>query len=123
MKNYDKKIESFSSPKDQEILKAIGSDLKPYVKKCDGYAKEIKEDVKVTYIDHDGHENVLTIPAGSIVKVMDYSTEIVTADDFNEGFVFHDEGSEVEREHEDQEKEEPKKKKKYGPIGMESLNS
>ena len=116
-------IDEMDEGKDKEIMKAIGSDLKPYVKKSDGFAKKIEEDIEVKYKDYDGHENVLKIPAGSIVKVMDgCRTEIVTEDDFNKKYVFHDEGEEVEEEKEEEShKEVPKQGKKLLVMGIESL--
>lgn len=124
MKNYDTVVEKMDDGKDKEILKAIGSELKPYVKKQDGFAKKIAEDIEITYKDYDGHENTLKIPAGSIVKVMDYGrTEIVTEEDFNEHYVFHSEEGEKPAEDESGKVAEPVKSstKKMAPIGIESM--
>lgn len=98
---YDIAIpEGREDSKDAKIIEAIGKEnAKPYVKKYEGLAVKVEEDKEVKFTDYDGHENVLKVPAGSIVKIMEgCSTEIVTPEDFDKKYVFHDEGEEVKEE-------------------------
>lgn len=131
MEDYNTMLEGMEDgTKDKEILKAIGSDLKPYVKRNDGHAKVIESDIEVTYKDYDGHENVMKIPAGSVAMIMpNRCAEVITKDDFDKKYVFHDEGQEVAEEkkepaHSKPEKPEKPVKKtpsKNSPMGIESM--
>lgn len=71
--------------KDKKLMEMLESKGKPFVRKCDGFAVKVEEDVEIEYKDHQDQENILKVPKGSyVVKgTDDWSPKIVTADEFD----------------------------------------
>lgn len=129
----DKEVVSkMEDGKEKQMMEILASEGKPYIKKHDGYAVEMKEEKQITYTDYNNTEMTMTIPKGSYLMVEEDSSypKIVTAKEFNDSNKFcgeHTESQEEEakEEHEESETSEQEKKeegKKKGPkIGLESM--
>lgn len=129
----DKQVVSkMEDGKEKQMMEILASEGRPYIKKHDGYAVEMKEEKQITFTDYNNTEMTLTIPKGSYLMVEEDSNypKIVTAKEFNDSNKFcgeHTESSEEEakEEHEESETSEQEKKeegKKKGPkIGLESM--
>lgn len=129
----DKEVVSkMEDGKEKQMMEILASEGKPYIKKHDGYAVEMKEEKQITYTDYNNTEMTMTIPKGSYLMVEEDSSypKIVTAKEFNDSNKFcgdYEETAEQEanEEHEAQEskaKEKKEEAKKNSPkIGIESM--
>lgn len=87
----DKEVVSkMDNGKDKQIMEILASEGKPYIKKHDGYAVEVKEDKQITYTDYNNTELTMTIPKGSYVMVEEDSSypKIVTEKEWNDSNKF-----------------------------------
>lgn len=125
-------VSKMDNGKEKQLMQILSEQGRPYIKKHDGYAVEMKEDKQITFTDYNNTEMTLTIPKGSYLMVEEDSNypKIVTAKEFNDSNKFcgeHTESQEEEakEEHEESETSEQEKKeegKKKGPkIGLESM--
>ena len=130
----DKQVVSkMEDGKEKQMMEILASEGKPYIKKHDGYAVEMKEEKQITYTDYNNTEMTMTIPKGSYLMVGEDSSypKIVTAKEFNDSNKFcgdHVETSEEEanEEHEAsessaKEKKEEEGKRKAPKIGLELM--
>lgn len=129
-------VSKMDNGKEKQLMQILSEQGRPYIKKHDGYAVEMKEDKQITFTDYNNTEMTLTIPKGSYLMVEEDSNypKIVTAKEFNDSNKFcgeHIESSEEEakEEHEAAEspekekKEEKEESKKKGPkIGLELMD-
>lgn len=108
---FAEKIEEMEDGKNKELLKLLGENAKPYIKKADGYAIKMDEDKEITYKDYDELEKTLKVPANSYVIVKEgcSSPDIITADEFESKNKFV-ESSETKKE-----------KKPSKPTGLATL--
>lgn len=110
---YKDKISEMEEGKDKELMQILADGGKPFMRKCDGYAKKVEEDKEITYKDYNDQELTLKVPAGSYIVTEADSCypKIVTADDF-----------EKKNKMLEGDKEEVVVVKKSGPsIGLDSI--
>ena len=130
----DKQVVSkMEDGKEKQMMEILADQGRPYLKKHDGYAVEMKEEKQITYTDYNNTEMTMTIPKGSYLMVEEDSSypKIVTAKEFNDSNKFcgdHVETSEEEANEEHEASESPAKEKKEeegkkkGPkIGLELM--
>lgn len=78
------KIEAMEDGKDKELMKVMGDNSKPFLRKCDGHAVKISEDKEITYKDYNDQELTLKVPSGSylVVDIDSSCPKIVTSEDW-----------------------------------------
>ena len=126
-------VSKMEDGKEKQMMEILASEGRPYIKKHDGYAVEMKEEKQITYTDYNNTEMTMTIPKGSYLMVGEDSSypKIVTAKEFNDSNKFcgdHVENSEEEANEEHEASESPAKekkeeegKKKAPKIGLELM--
>lgn len=104
--------------KEKKLMEILAEKGKPYVKKHDGYAVKMEEDVQITYTDYNNTEMTFTVPKGSYIMAEEDSSypKIVTQKEWDDSNKFlGEEGSAHEAsETKEEEKKEEKKKQKFG---------
>ena len=107
-------IKKMEDGKDKELMKLLGDNAKPFMRKADGHAIKCTEAKKIEYKDHDGNEITLEVPEGSYIVVNGDShyPKIQTAEDFEKKNKFVGEKMD---------KKKPNKKSEYPEIGMNSI--
>ena len=71
----DKQVVSkMEDGKEKQMMEILASEGKPYIKKHDGYAVEMKEEKQITYTDYNNTEMTMTIPKGSYLMVEEDSS-------------------------------------------------
>ena len=131
----DKEVVSkMDDGKDKQLMEILAEHGRPYIKKHDGYAVEMKEEKQITFTDYNNTEMTLTVPKGSYLMVGEDSSypKIVTAKEFNDSNKFcgdHEEAVEEENQEEHEaseskakEKKEEEGKKKSPKIGLDLMN-
>ena len=106
---FDEKIEEMGDGKQKELLKILNAGVKPFIRKCDGYAVKLEEDTEITWNEGD-QETTIKIPKGDYIRVNEDSCypEIETAESF-----------EKKNKIISEEKKEKIEKKKMPTIGIE----
>lgn len=83
-------VSKMENCKEKLLMQLLAEKGKPYVKKHDGYAVKMEEDLPLTYTDYNNTELTLTVPKGSYVMVEEDSSypKIVTEKEWNDSNKF-----------------------------------
>lgn len=86
-------VSKMENCKEKLLMQLLAEKGKPYVKKHDGYAVKMEEDLPLTYTDYNNTELTLTVPKGSYVMVEEDSSypKIVTEKEWNDSNRFLEE--------------------------------